>query len=121
MHVWGKTIAKDVYKCIYIRVEKLRRNRSKNCRRGPSNIGVQGSNPGRDFPNCEIFRMAKTDDSYVKIPTKTDQNGEKNVRALIGFGKVKETKTDDFFCLNSKNFSTRVTTKFDSFLMNLRD
>ena len=42
-----------------------------------SNIGVQGSNPGRDCPVCEIFRMAKTDDSCVKIPTKTDQNDEK--------------------------------------------
>ena len=45
---------------------------------------------------CEIFRMAKTDDSYVKIPTKTDRNDEKNIRALIGFGVVKATKTDDF-------------------------
>ena len=52
--------------------------------------------------------MAKTDDSYLKIPTKTDQNDEKNVRALIGFGEVKATKTDDFLCLNPKNFSTRV-------------
>ena len=73
-----------------------------------SNIGVQDSNPGRDRPVCEIFRMAKTDDSYVKIPTKTDQNDEKNVRALIGFGDVKTTKTDDFICLKAKNFSTRV-------------
>ena len=72
-----------------------------------SNIGVQGSNTGRYCPVCEIFRMAKTDGSYVKIPTKTDQNYEKNVRALIGFGEVKETKTDDFLCLNRKNFSTR--------------
>ena len=72
-----------------------------------SNIGVQGSNPGRDCPVCEIFRMTKTDDSYVKIPTKTDQNDEKNVRALIGFGEVKAAKTDDFLCLNPKNFSTR--------------
>ena len=72
------------------------------------NIGVQGPNPGRDCPVCEIFRMAKTDDSYVKIPTKTDQNDEENVRALIGFGEVKATKTDDFLCLNRKNFSTRV-------------
>ena len=72
-----------------------------------SNIGVQGSNPGTDYPGCGIFRMAKTDDSYVKIPTKTDQNDEKNVRALIGFGEVKATKTDDFLCLNPKNFSTR--------------
>ena len=72
-----------------------------------SNIGVQGSNPGRDCQCCEIFRMAKTDDSYVKIPTKTDQNDENNVRALIGFGEVKATKTDDFLCLNPKNFSTR--------------
>ena len=72
------------------------------------NIGVQGSNPGRDYQFCEIFRMAKTDDSYVKIPMKTDQNDEKNVRALIGFGEVKGTKTDDFLCLNPKNFSTRV-------------
>ena len=51
--------------------------------------------------------MAKTDDSYVKIPTKADQNDEKNVRALIGFGEVKATKTDDFLCLNPQNFSTR--------------
>ena len=51
--------------------------------------------------------MAKTDDSYVKIPTKTDQNDKKNVRALIGFGEVKATKTDDFLCSNPKNFSTR--------------
>ena len=58
--------------------------------------GVQGSNTGRDCSVCEIFRMAKTDDSYVKIPTKTDQSDEKNVRALIGFGEVKATKTDDF-------------------------
>ena len=72
-----------------------------------SNIGVKGSNPSRDCPVCESFRMAKTDDSYVKIPTKTDQNDEKNVRALIGFGEVKATKTDDFLCLNPKNFSTR--------------
>ena len=44
-----------------------------------SNIGMQVSNPGRDCPvrGCEIFRMAKTDDFYVKIPTKTDQNDEK--------------------------------------------
>ena len=72
-----------------------------------SNLGIQGSNPGRDCPVCEIFRMAKTDDSYVKIQTKPDQNDEKNVRALIGFGEVKPTKTDDFLCLNPKNFSTR--------------
>ena len=71
-----------------------------------SNIGVQGSNPGRDCQVCEIFRMSKIDDSYVKIPTKTHQNDEKNVRALIGFGEVKATKTDDFLCLNPKNFST---------------
>ena len=44
-----------------------------------SNIGVQGSNPGRDCPVCENFRMAKTDDSYVKIPTKTDQNDEQGL------------------------------------------
>ena len=74
-----------------------------------SKIGVRGSNPGRDCPVCELFRMAVTDDSYVKIPKKTDQNDEKNVRALIGFGEVKATKTDDFLCLNPKNFSTRVT------------
>ena len=73
-----------------------------------SNIGVQGSKSGRDCPVCANFRMAKTDDSYVKIPTKTDQNDEKNVRALISFGEVNATKTDDFFCLNPKNFSTRV-------------
>ena len=42
-----------------------------------SNIGVQCSNPGRDCPVCAIFRMAKTNDSFVKIPTKTDQNDEK--------------------------------------------
>ena len=72
-----------------------------------SNIGFKGSNPGRDCPVCENFRMAKTDDSYVKIPTKTDQNDEKNVRALIGFGEVKATKTDDLLCLNPNNFSTR--------------
>ena len=41
------------------------------------------------------------------MPTKTEQNDEKNVRALIGFGEVKATKTDDFLCLNPKNFSTR--------------
>ena len=29
-------------------------------------------------------------------------------RALIGFGEVKATKTDNFLCLNPKNFSTRV-------------
>ena len=52
--------------------------------------------------------MAKTDDSYYKIPTKTDQNDEKNVRALIRFGEVKTKKTDDFLCLNPKIFSTRV-------------
>ena len=57
--------------------------------------------------------MAKTDDSYVKIPTKTDQNDEKNVRALIGFGEVKATKTDDFLCLNPKNFSTREECNFE--------
>ena len=73
-----------------------------------SNIGVEGSNPGRDCQLCAIFRMAKTDDSYVKKPTKTDHNDEKNVRALIGFGEVEATKTDDFLCLNPKNFSTRV-------------
>ena len=72
-----------------------------------SNIGVQGSNPGRDCTVCEIFRMAKTDDSYVKIPTKTDQNDENNVRALIGFSEVKATKKEDFLCLNPKIFSTR--------------
>ena len=27
---------------------------------------------------------------------------------MIGFGEVKATKTDDFLCLNPKNFSTRV-------------
>ena len=42
-----------------------------------SNIGVQGANPGRDCPVCENFRIAKNDDSYVKIPTKIDQNDEK--------------------------------------------
>ena len=92
---------------------KYKRNRGKLSDKGAveekvaCNIGVQGSNPGRDFPVCELFRMAKTDDSYVKIPTKTDQNNEKNVRALTGFGEVKATKTDDFLCLNPKNFSTR--------------
>ena len=50
-----------------------------------SNIGVQGSNPGRDCPVCEIFRMAKTDDSYVKIPTKTDQNDEKKRKGFDRF------------------------------------
>ena len=75
--------------------------------KGDSNLGVQGSNPKRDCQFCEIFRMAKTDDSYVKIPTKSDQIDEKNVSALIGFGEVKATKTDDFLCLNPKNFSTR--------------
>ena len=72
--------------------------------KGASNIEVQGSSPGRECPVCEMFRMAKTDDSYVKIPTKTDQNDEKNGRALIGFGEVKATETDDFLCLNPKNF-----------------
>ena len=72
-------------------------------------IGVQGSNPGRDCLVCANFRMAKTDGSYVKIPTKNDQNDEKNVRALIGFGEVKASKTDDFLCLNPKNFSTRAS------------
>ena len=28
----------------------------------------------------------------------------------MGFGEVKATKTDDFLCLNPKNFSTRVVT-----------
>ena len=78
-----------------------------------SNIGAQGSNPGRDCPVSEIFRMAKIDDSYVKIPTKTNQNDEKNVRALIGFGEVKATKTDDILCLNPKNLSTRELRKRD--------
>ena len=73
-----------------------------------SNIRVQGSNPGRDCPVCEIFKLAKTDDIYVKILTKTDQNDEKNVRALIGFGEVKATIFDDFLCLNPNNFSSRV-------------
>ena len=45
--------------------------------KGARNIGVEGSNPGRDCLVCEILRMAKTDDSYVKIPTKTDQNDKK--------------------------------------------
>ena len=85
-----------------------------------SNLRVQGSNPGRDCRVSQTFRMTKTDDSYVKIPTKTDQNDEKNVRALIGFGEVKATKTDDFLCLNPKNFSTRdcfsvLLLAFDSF------
>ena len=92
---------------------KYKRNRKNKVTSGAveekeaSNIGVQGSNPGRDYPVCEIFRMAKTDNSYVKVPTKTDQNDKKNVRALVGFGEVKATKTDDFLCLNAKNFSTR--------------
>ena len=68
------------------------------------NIGVQGPNPGRDCPVCKIFRVAKTDDSYVKIPTKTDQNDEKNVRALIGFGEVKATKTRRFLMFKSEEF-----------------
>ena len=84
-----------------------------------SNIGVQGSNPDRDCPVCEIFRMAKTHDYYVKIPMETDQNDEKNVRDLIGFGEVKATKTDDFLCLNPKNFSTRDTTLINSMFVRL--
>ena len=52
------------------------------------------SSLGVECSFCKIFRTAKTDDSYVLIPTKADQNDEKNVRALIGFGKVKSTKTD---------------------------
>ena len=84
-----------------------------------SNIVVQGSNPGMDGPVCEIFRMAKTDDSYDKIPTKTDQNGERNVRALIGFGEVKATKTEDFLCLNPKYFSTRAVIYFPLRFCNL--
>ena len=57
-----------------------------------SNIGVQGSNPGRDCQFCEIFRMAKTDDSYVKIPTKTDQNDEKKRK---GFDRFWRSKSDE--------------------------
>ena len=55
-----------------------------------------------------VWKPTKTDGSYVQIPTKTDQADEKNVRALIGFGEVKATKTDDFLCLNPTKFSTRV-------------
>ena len=74
-----------------------------------SNIGVEGSNPGRDCPVSEIFRMAKPTILTLKYLPKTDQNDEKNVRALIGFGEVKASETDDFLCLNPKNFSTRVS------------
>ena len=41
------------------------------------------------------------------LPTKTDQNDEKNVRASIGFGEVKPMNTDDFLCSNSAKLSTR--------------
>ena len=78
-----------------------------------SNKGVQGSNPGRACPVCEIFRMAKTDGFYVKIPTKTDQNDKKKLKGFDQFWQNKKaTKTDDFLCLNPKNFSTREVLKF---------
>ena len=55
------------------------------------------------------------------MPTKTDETDEKNVRALIGFGEVKATKTNDFLCLNPTKFSTREATVAKEFLNNFFD
>ena len=68
-----------------------------------TNLGVQGSNPHSDCHFWKIFRTAKNDDSYVWIPTKTDQNDEKNVRALVGFGEVKPTKIDNSYAWMQRN------------------
>ena len=62
-----------------------------------SSLGVEGSIPDRDWHFCKIFRTAETVDSYVLIPSKSDQNDKKNVGALIGFGEVKPTQTDNSY------------------------
>ena len=69
-----------------------------------SKLGVQGSNPGRDCPVCEIFRMAKTDDSYVKIPTETDQNDEKKRKGFDRFWRSKSDKNRRFLMFKSEEF-----------------
>ena len=69
-----------------------------------SNIGVQGSNPGRYCPVCEIFRMAKTDDSYVKIPTKADQNDEKKRKGFDRFWRSKSDENRRFLMFKSEEF-----------------
>ena len=63
-----------------------------------SSLGVEGSNPDRgSWHFCKIFRTAETVDSYVLIPSKSDQNDKKNVGVLIGFGEVKPTQTDNSY------------------------
>ena len=44
-----------------------------------SRLWVVGSSPDKGCPFCNIFRRAKTDDSYVYIPTKTAQNDKKTL------------------------------------------
>ena len=74
-----------------------------------STLGVKGSNHDRAV-NFVGFRKTKTDDSYVYIPTETDQNDEKNIRALIGFDEKKTDENRQFICSNPTKFSTRVFT-----------
>ena len=69
-----------------------------------SNIGVQGSNPGSDCQFCEIFRMAKTDDFYVKIPTKIDQNDEKKRKGFDRFWRSKSDENRRFLMFKSEEF-----------------
>ena len=52
----------------------------------------------------------ETDKNRRFLRFQTDENWSKrwkNVRALIGVGEVKPTKTDYFLCLNPTKFSTR--------------
>ena len=72
-----------------------------------SNLGVVGSNPDKDCPCCKIFRTAKTDDSYVLIPTKTDQNDQK-CKGFDGFWRKKPEENRRFLMFESAKFSTRV-------------
>ena len=53
------------------------------------------------------FLRFQTNKTPPTVPTfkyrrKMDRNDQKNVRALIGFGKEKPTKTDDFLRLRFK-------------------
>ena len=63
----------------------------------------------------------KTEAFYVGETDKNRSKRQKSVRALIGFGDVKPTKTDDILCLNSTKFSTRVEQTSGKKLRNCSD
>ena len=68
-----------------------------------SDIGVQGSNPGRDCQVCEIFRMAKTDDSLLKYRRKPIKTTKKRK----GFDRFWRSKSDEnrrFLMFKSEEF-----------------